>query len=1071
MTNIEDSRNFFINLIRNIEDDEEERFIQFKKYIEDRKVKLEELNNKEFDILIFAIDCKVSNNLLKYIIEHCSFKTYNYTFKITESYKKLFLNYPHERTPYKVPLFSAIKKDYFEVADLLIKNNADINFMPEKNVTIVNYLYDNYSCIYSSQLKYLFKRGFYVKGFTSSLINKIVSSGWNNFLLSAIFDYFIFDDTYVLKLLSIYKNKLKLSNDEIDKLINDEKHKIRINETTYELAVKNKNFIAIITLLKYDGDGSREILNRIQKYDILKKAISEKELELVMVVLEKELLSLDRLILENLLMEGNRINNLNYCIGFLMIKQLLKLNRNTFNFQCQEFLLIASRLKNSLIMHILLGLILFEYKYLREPLDQFIDKNKDLWNHLEDFKKILININNNYQLRFESNNFERNNNRLTTTVIENCSTTFLSLILNSMIKLKYFDIVKLLIENSKLKINVNAKDENGDYPLITALTLTSNDVDDNDDNNDIFQFLLDHKADITIRNGKNIPILVLALQNQCYLIIKYILQNILSIKKIISETKHPFIHAIYEHDINKVKLLIKSKDNQLLLNNDEINRCTEISSESNRENYIEFNPFVFSFTPLVTAYLLNEHEIFEILLKKSDINVLDYYGYSLLHYAILKEDLEMVEQLINKKANVNFKSTSNGYGHSSFDIAIGVQNRDILLALFQSSFIDFSSQVKITPFISLIKSKSFSMEDKINIMEYFIKKGIDINAMDIYGKSALYYAIQSQELPLIKLMVKYGADVELVDEYKNSPLIYAIQAHSLPIVVYLIERGADANFIDIFDISLLSYAIQEKSLPMVKCLVEHGANANFVINSLDDCRLPKRTMFEYAMEHSDLPIVQYLLQCDINYDFNSERSIENLFDILYNHKCIGIFEYLMQHKIHIENITGDILKTIIIRKDMDYLKILVDHYHINVDKKDQYGYTPLTNAIQCRYKEMIEYLLDHGADIHYVNQEIEMVRSLIIHDELDLLKYLVEKGLDVNAKDSYGDSLLVYAITNRRINFVEYFLSVGAGIHNFRSRDDSFHRRNREFNFEFYLKEYKIIKTILDHHYSINNTT
>jgi len=52
-----------------------------KKYINDNHILLKELNSDTFDILIYAIEKKVSNDKIKYIIEQSLYTTYDYIIK------------------------------------------------------------------------------------------------------------------------------------------------------------------------------------------------------------------------------------------------------------------------------------------------------------------------------------------------------------------------------------------------------------------------------------------------------------------------------------------------------------------------------------------------------------------------------------------------------------------------------------------------------------------------------------------------------------------------------------------------------------------------------------------------------------------------------------------------------------------------------------------------------------------------------------------------------------------------------------------------------------------------------
>ena len=65
----------------------------------------------------------------------------------------------------------------------------------------------------------------------------------------------------------------------------------------------------------------------------------------------------------------------------------------------------------------------------------------------------------------------------------------------------------------------------------------------------------------------------------------------------------------------------------------------------------------------------------------------------------------------------------------------------------------------------------------------------------------------------------------------------------------------------------------------------------------------------------------------------------------------------------------------------------------------QDGGTPLFVACQCNHQDVVEELLNHGADIH--SQMIDGATSLFItaqNGHFKLLKYLISQGADVNLR-------------------------------------------------------------------------
>lgn len=123
---IENVRNIVIKDIKcnNIKD--------LKKCIEIYNINLNEINDKEFDILIFSIENNAKVEVIEFIINSCQYKTLNYSFYCEKGYTK-YISVPVGQDicyrGYKIPLLSTIAKKEFKIADVLIKYKADINYI------------------------------------------------------------------------------------------------------------------------------------------------------------------------------------------------------------------------------------------------------------------------------------------------------------------------------------------------------------------------------------------------------------------------------------------------------------------------------------------------------------------------------------------------------------------------------------------------------------------------------------------------------------------------------------------------------------------------------------------------------------------------------------------------------------------------------------------------------------------------------------------------------------------------------------------------------------------------------
>jgi hypothetical protein len=84
----------------------------------------------------------------------------------------------------------------------------------------------------------------------------------------------------------------------------------------------------------------------------------------------------------------------------------------------------------------------------------------------------------------------------------------------------------------------------------------------------------------------------------------------------------------------------------------------------------------------------------------------------------------------------------------------------------------------------------------LDIIDYLIKKGANVNAKDHLGKTPLHRAVRSRRLDVVKYLITQGADVNAKEEFGDGVLVSAVSSGNLEMVKYIVEQGADINNTD-----------------------------------------------------------------------------------------------------------------------------------------------------------------------------------------------------------------------------------------------------------------------------------
>ena len=107
-----------------------------------------------------------------------------------------------------------------------------------------------------------------------------------------------------------------------------------------------------------------------------------------------------------------------------------------------------------------------------------------------------------------------------------------------------------------------------------------------------------------------------------------------------------------------------------------------------------------------------------------------------------------------------------------------------------------------------------------------LQTGVDVNAAQIDGTSALHWAAYHDDAEMVALLVGAGADVNAVNRYGVPPLVQACTNGNAAIVKLLLEAGADANTKMKGGETVLMLAARSGNAEAVKALLARGATPN-----------------------------------------------------------------------------------------------------------------------------------------------------------------------------------------------------------------------------------------------------
>lgn len=342
-------------------------------------------------------------------------------------------------------------------------------------------------------------------------------------------------------------------------------------------------------------------------------------------------------------------------------------------------------------------------------------------------------------------------------------------------------------------------------------------------------------------------------------------------------------------------------------------------------------------------------------------------------------------------------------------MVVGIIIAIIVVILVLSIVVSIKKKKERQALLDAVKRK-----DKETVQQLMLK-GVKVDSYYYGDEKPLSKAVESNDVEMVSILLE---KIFNINYSFNNPLSIAIQNGNKDIVSLLIEKGADVNFEK--PIYLMS-AIKNKNKEIVELLIEKGAEIDI---DYDD-----ETPLILAIKNNDIEIVSLLLEkgADPNFDVD-----EMPLDFAREDDIVALLRsHGAKTKEEQDNIDDEFISSIYgltASKDESFvrnMKVVFDD-----DVKDRSYYI---EKIKNLIKDIsnIDIDLMKNSDPEYSNYTPLMMA--VRDEDLELVKLFVEYGASVNAKDSWGISVMSRAVSTKHDSdisaaIVDFLINNGANV-------------------------------------------
>jgi ankyrin repeat protein len=240
-----------------------------------------------------------------------------------------------------------------------------------------------------------------------------------------------------------------------------------------------------------------------------------------------------------------------------------------------------------------------------------------------------------------------------------------------------------------------------------------------------------------------------------------------------------------------------------------------------------------------------------------------------------------------------------------------------------------------------------SYQDDLAQAQALIHAGANVNAANDLGVTPLWLAAQNGSEKMVAALLAAGANPNLALLAGETPVMVAARAGKTAVVEQLLAKGANVNARGARKQTALMWAASQKHPDVVKALLAHGADLSL--------RSEKWSQVMAVPPHGYMP-------------YNREIPAGDETALLFAAR-VG---------------------------DLDSTKLLVSA-GANVNDADAWGVSAVTLAAHAGFGDVVEFLLDKGADPNAMKAGFAPLHEAIMRRDDKMVAALVAHGADVNA--------------------------------------------------------------------------
>jgi len=412
---------------------------------------------------------------------------------------------------------------------------------------------------------------------------------------------------------------------------------------------------------------------------------------------------------------------------------------------------------------------------------------------------------------------------------------------------------------------------------------------------------------------------------------------------------------------------------------------------------VGLNPNGFDAT--VNAILANASDDvvkYLLALDGNDINKITHDGRTYLFWAALRGNLSIMKHAIDKGAKTDILDDK-GSTVLLFAAGGGQTSPELYELLLKNGASMMETNPKGTNVLHQLIGKSKSLKD----LDYFIKKGLDLNSIDKVGRNAIDYAAKTGNKIIIEQLIEKGVAYKDTNSDGSNAILMAAygsrNTNNLAFFKYLEGLGIAPNITDNRGQNSIHHlAYRNKDLAIFNYFIGKGVSPT-------KPDYDGNTPLMSATNRNDLETIKFFVEKTIDINAKNKDGKTALVNAVKGNSY-EVVEFLINKGADVNLVDKD-------KNNLAYY--LVDSYSKKNEKSFNMKWDLLTK---------------NGLNLLHIQKESNNLFHLAAaKGDISLLDKIANSKLDINAKNKNGlTPLHIAAMTAEKSELIEHLISLGA---------------------------------------------